>query len=67
MGTSTCDIVVSAPAEEPEKLVAGICGQVDGSVMSGMTGYEAGQSAFGDVYAWFKTVSPGPSRPSCRR
>lgn len=56
VGTSTCDIVVVTPEIIGNKKIAGISGQVDGSVLPDMIGIEAGQAAFGDVYAWFKNL-----------
>ncbi len=52
MGTSTCDCTV-APNSDTLRDIPGICGIVDGSILPGHYGLEAGQSAVGDIFKWF--------------
>ncbi len=58
MGTSTCDIMVG-DSGVPD--IPGVCGIVDGSVLPGMLGIEAGQSAVGDLFNWAAKLAPGQS------
>ncbi|GAB2884228.1 ribulokinase [Nocardioides pacificus] len=53
MGTSTCHVMSSDVLRE----VPGMCGVVDGGIVSGSWGYEAGQSGVGDIFGWFTQTS----------
>jgi L-ribulokinase len=59
IGTSTCDITVKVNTDKLAD-VPGVCGVVDGSVLPGYFGLEAGQSAVGDIFNWFVSyIQPG--------
>jgi L-ribulokinase len=59
MGTSTCHVVSGPGGTEPAD-VAGMCGVVDGGLVAGLWGYEAGQSGVGDIFGWFIERFVGP-------
>ncbi len=63
IGTSTCDIAIS-PTTQKLADVPGLCGIVDGSVLPGNFGLEAGQSAVGDIFNWWVNyIQPGGKNP----
>ena len=51
LGTSTCDLMIT-PNDKPLADIPGVCGIVNGSVLPGYYGIEAGQSAVGDLFLW---------------
>lgn len=62
IGTSTCDMLVAESSRELAD-IPGICGIVDGSILPGCFGLEAGQSAVGDIFNWFVNyIQPGGSK-----
>jgi L-ribulokinase len=64
MGTSTCHVMSGADLAE----VPGMCGAVDGGIVAGLWGYEAGQSGVGDIFAWFtRNAVPGEFAEEAKR
>jgi len=64
MGTSTCHLLMG----RQEKLAEGICGVVEDGILPGYFGYEAGQVAVGDIFAWYvEQGAPGHVAAEARR
>jgi L-ribulokinase len=64
MGTSTCHVLNGTGLSE----VPGMCGVVDGGIVAGLWGYEAGQSGVGDIFSWFaRNGVPGSFADEARR
>ncbi len=62
LGTSAVYLAVTTPEEINDRIIKGICGQVEGAIIPGKIGIEAGQSSFGDVYNWFKNLLLWPTK-----
>ena len=60
IGTSTVDMMIEKYENLKGKSLKEICGQAENSIIPGFVGIEAGQAAFGDVYAWFKEILMWP-------
>jgi L-ribulokinase len=63
MGTSTCHVMNGAELRE----VPGMCGVVDGGIVRGLWGYEAGQSGVGDIFGWFVRTGVPPEHHEAAR
>ncbi|CAM4188519.1 ribulokinase [Flavobacterium weaverense] len=66
MGTSTCDMMVAVNEELSKIFIKGISGQANDSIIPGMIGLEAGQSAFGDAFDWFAKIITKPTKDIIR-
>lgn len=62
LGTSACYMAIAPLEETAGKIIDGIFGQADDSVIEGYCGYESGLSAFGDIFAWFRKLLDWPAK-----
>lgn len=60
VGTSTVDMMIEQPKRLENKAMKHICGLAEHSIIPGYVGIEAGQAAFGDIFAWFKSLLMWP-------
>lgn len=56
LGTSACHMAVMEPEKLGGRVISDVFGQVDGSIIPSLVGFETGMSAFGDLYAWFRRL-----------
>ena len=61
IGTSTCDMAIQKTSLNRNE-IPGICGEANGSILPNFTGLEAGQSAFGDIFSWYKNLLLWPTQ-----
>ncbi len=66
LGTSACDMMVARPSFMEGKVIRDHAGQAEDSILPGYVGIESGQSAFGDLFAWFRDLLLWPVRQMTR-
>ena len=62
IGTSTVDMLIARPEELDGMPITDVCGCAENSIVPGFIGVESGQSAFGDLFSWFRSVLMWPVR-----
>ena len=62
IGTSACYMAIAPLEETKGRIIDGIFGQADDSVIEGFCGYESGLSAFGDIFAWLRKLLAWPGK-----
>lgn len=67
VGTSTVDMMIEQPERLENKVMKHVCGLAEHSIIPGYVGIEAGQAAFGDIFAWYKSLLMWPVEQMIQR